>query len=401
LLFSSGDAKIQIGMSYIRRLIPLDEVLRSKSVFLLGPRRTGKSALLRNQLKFDQTFDLLKSDTFQSLSFRPASLRETLRPQDRVVVIDEIQKLPSLMDEVHSLIEERGIRFVLTGSSARKLKRSHTSLMAGRARRLTLHPFCYPEVSAQFDLNKVLHTGGLPPIFLAPDADSAWSELKDYVGDYLREEILAEALVRKIEAFSRFLPVAARMNGELLNFEAVASDAQVPARTIREYFSVLEDTLIGRAIEPMRFKGARSRKAIATSKFYFFDCGVVNALLGRSTLSPQTPEYGSLFETWVYLEILAYLDYRKSSEAEQVQFWRNPGGEEVDFVIRREIGIEVKSTHTITERHLKGLDALHSIQPLKLKWIVCQEAREKKIGGVGVLPWRAFVEKLWAGELGF
>jgi len=233
-------------------------------------------------------------------------LRESITSKHRLVVIDEIQKLPLLMDEVHSLIEERGTRFILTGSSARKLRRSHTSLMAGRATRLLLHPFTAQELGEKFDLDQRLQFGGLPPVTLQDGPDDAWRELNDYTGDYLKEEILAEALVRKIDAFSRFLQVAATANGEILNFESVASDAQVPARTIREYFALLEDTLIGSTLEPIQWKGSKARKCTATAKFYFFDCGVLNALLKRKHLRSDSPEFGNLFETWIYQELRTY-----------------------------------------------------------------------------------------------
>ena len=386
-------------MSQVKRIIPIEETLRKKSILLLGPRRTGKSYLLRNQLKPNQTFDLLKSDVFQSLSYRPASLRESLSPDDQLVVIDEIQKLPQLMDEVHSLIEEKGVRFILTGSSARKLKRTHTSLLGGRARKMTLHPFCFPEIEKTFSLEKVLHSGSLPPVHLASSAADAWLELRDYTGIYLREEVLAEALVRKIGAFSRFLPVAARMNAELLNFTAIGNDAQVPTRTVHEYFAILEDTLIGNTLEPHRFKGTKSRKSIASGKFYFFDCGVLNALLGRKSLGKETPEYGNLFETWVFLEIKAFLDYFKTGEDIEFRFWRSPQGEEVDFLLDREIAIEVKSSRSVNERHCKGLAVLSELMPLKRKIIVCQESKRRTLNGVEILPWRAFIDELWAGKI--
>ena len=386
-------------MTYIPRLIPIEETLKSKSVLLLGPRRTGKSAFLRNQLRADRSYDLLKSDVFRELSFRPSLIRERLGDKDRLVVIDEIQKLPQLMDEVHALIEDKGVRFVLTGSSARKLRRTHTSLMAGRARRLELHPLCFAEVPCQYELERVLQLGALPHVFLNRDNGEAWAELMDYSGDYLREEILAEAIVRKIDAFSRFLPTAALSNGELLNFEAIANDAQVPARTIREYYSVLEDTLIGRQLAPKRFKGAKSWKAIATGKFYFFDCGVLNALTGRKHVPADSPEFGNLFETWVFNELMAYSHYCHPRDELKVSFWRSPTGDEVDFLVNDEIAIEVKSSRNISEKHAKGLTTLDRLMKLKKQVIVCREKEPRRVGSVQIIPWRQFAEALWSGEL--
>jgi predicted AAA+ superfamily ATPase len=386
-------------MMYIQRLIPLQQTLKTKSVLLLGPRRTGKSALLKHQLKADVQIDLLQADDFQALSFRPSSLGERIRSSDKLVVIDEIQKLPLLLDEVHSLIERKGIRFVLTGSSARKLRREHTSLMAGRARRLYLHPFCYPEIQNNFSLERALSLGTLPPVHTQEDEKEAWLELKDYSGDYLRDEILAEAIVRKVDSFSRFLHVAARMNGELLNFEAIGSDAQVPGRTVREYFSVLQDTLVGRQLEPHRFKNKKSRKSIATGKFYFFDCGVLNALLGRKQISADSPEFGNLFETWIFLELQAYQHYQGPGEDCLIEFWRDPAGNEVDFLLNEEIAIEVKATRSVQPRHLDGLRKLSALTKLKRKIVVSRDPVPRFVEDIEILPWKQFVEILWAGEL--
>jgi uncharacterized protein len=386
-------------MLFLKRNIQLSETLKKKSVLLLGPRRSGKSALVRNQIKPDLVIDLLKADQFQKYSFRPSLLRENLKKTDRLVVIDEVQKLPALLDEVHAMIEETPVRFVLTGSSARKLKRTHTALLAGRTRRLNLHPFSYSEVADRFKLKQYLQRGGLPPVFLAESDKDAWAELADYTGDYLREEIQAEAIVRRIEAFSRFLPIAARMNGQLLRYEAVASDAQVPARTVREYFNVLEDTLVGQTLQPLRLKGSNARKATATGKFYFFDCGVVNALVGRRDLANDSNATGELFETWIYSELRAYSDYTKERDATELLFWRSPNQQEVDFLINREVAIEVKLSQSIGAKHLSGLHALAELIPIKHKIVVCNEPTARIVDDIEILPWRIFVERLWSGQI--
>ncbi len=386
---------------YFKRIISIQKTLANKSVLLLGARRTGKSSLIRHELKADRVIDLLKADQFQALAYRPSSLRESLLPRQNLIVVDEVQKLPSLLDEIHAMIEENPkLRFVLTGSSARKLKRTHTALLAGRTRRMNLSPFVFPEIGEKhFNLERYLFRGGLPAAYLAKTDDEARDELRDYAGDYIKEEILAEAIIRKIEAFSRFLPTAALTNGELLNFEAVASDSQVPSRTVREYYAVLEDTLIGRALEPLRFKGAQSRKSIATSKFYFFDTGALNALVGRNSLPEDSPEFGNLFETWVHNELRAYAEYCKPRDSTEIRFWRSPTGQEVDFVINREIGIEVKSTRKVIKKHTEGLLALDSFHQLKSRIVVSREATPKRIEGIEILPWRIFIQRLWAHEL--
>ncbi len=246
---------------------------------------------------------MLEADTFRKLSFSPESIRKSIKPDTKLIVIDEIQKLPSLMDEVHLMIEDYKIKFLLTGSSARKLHKSYTSLMAGRATRLFMHPFNSQELE-KYNLNSVLLHGSIPAIY---QSEAPYQELSDYVGLYLKEEILAEALVRKIENFSRFLGFAATTNGQILNFEQLSQDAQVPARTIREYYQLLEDTLFGTTIYPI--KSTKKRKSSAKGKFYFFDLGVVSALLRRQKLNPKTPEYGSAFEHFILLEIICYKDY--------------------------------------------------------------------------------------------
>lgn len=377
---------------YIKRAIPISDLLQKKSVLLLGPRRTGKSSYIKNELNPDRTYNLLDSNTFRNLAQRPALMREQLQPNDQLIVIDEIEKLPNLMDEVHLMIEEYGVRFLLTGSSARKLKRSHTSLMAGRARRHHLYPLTAHELGSQFDLHRALTFGTLPPVYLS---DDPWDELKSYAGDYLKEEIMAEALSRNIESFARFLQTSAVSNGEVLNFEKIGADAQVPARTIREYYAVLEDTLIGSSLHPLQLQ--KRRKSISKSKFYFFDIGVLNSLLERKTVSPKTSEFGNLFETWVFLELKAYMEYQKQDET--ISFWRTQSGQEVDFVIGGKVGIEVKSTSLVTERDLGGLLALDEEMTLKRKIIVSRDREFRKISDVEILPYSLFVQRLWEGAI--
>lgn len=317
-------------------------------------------------------------------------LREELRPTDELVCIDEIQKLPVLMDEVHDLIESCPTRFLLTGSSARKLRRSHTSLMAGRARTLQLHPLTKHECRDQFSPHERLRFGFLPPVLNSLEPEE---ELKDYTGDYLREEIQAEALARNLTAFSRFLSVAAHSNGNLVNFESVASDAQVPSRTIREYFHLLEDTLMANLLPPIRT--SLRRKSTSRRKFYFFDVGVANALARRTDFSDQGPEFGAAFEHFIFMELKAYLSY--SRQDAELSFWRDPEGHEIDFMIGDSIGIEVKSSTLVTERHIKNFDAYPD--PLKRRIVVSRDPVPRRLGKVDVLPWDHFLNELREGEL--
>jgi predicted AAA+ superfamily ATPase len=381
---------------YVNRLFcPVAQTLKTKSVLLLGPRRTGKTQYIRNQLKPDRVYNLLLSGEFRRLAANPGLIREELRENDRLVVVDEIQKLPSLMDEIHDLIETAPTRFLLTGSSARKLRRTHTSLMAGRARVHHLWPFTSAELNAGagplFDLQKVLAFGSLPPVFLSA---SPALELEDYTGAYLKEEVQAEALVRKIENFSRFLRTAALTNAELVNFNEVARDAQVPPRTIIEHFNILEDTLLGSMLPPFRGAG---RKAYSMSKFYFFDIGVAHSLSGVSQVPKGTPAYGKALEHLIFLELKAYKSYGNKSEP--LQFWRTYDGAEVDFVIGDSIGLEVKASEMAHAGHLRGLRALSEQHGLKKKILVSQDLRRRTLDGVEIIPAAEFLAMLWAGEI--
>lgn len=379
-------------MSYIKRELDIKAEIKSKSVLLLGPRRTGKSQLVSHELKPDFSYDLLEADTFRELSANPEKVRQRITGQTKLVVIDEIQKLPVLMDEVHSLIEKSKTRFLLTGSSARKLRRNYTSLMAGRARVRNLFPFVSNELKDKFDLNKIINVGSLPPIYLS---DDPWEELKDYVGLYLKEEILSEAMVRKIENFSRFIEFAALANGQILNFESLGSDAQIPARTIREYYSILTDTMMGYMVDPIA--STKSRKSIATSKFYFFDVGVVNVLTGRKTLPQKTKEYGDALEHFIYLELQAYKSYKRKDDI--IGFWNSPREGEIDFVINNEIAIEVKATTNVGKNHLLGFSKFEKHGKTKRNILICQEKYPRKINGIEVLPVMLFLQQLWSGDI--
>lgn len=374
---------------YQRRALDLARLAERKSLFLFGPRQTGKTALVKHALPGAKVYDLLDGDVFLTLSRRPAQLAEELVPEDRLVVLDEIQKLPALLDEVHRLIERRGIRFVLTGSSARKLRRGGVNLLGGRAPSRTLHPFIYRELADRFVLTRALDRGLIPSIYFS---ESPREDLRAYVGTYLKEEIAAEALTRNIPAFSRFLEVAALCHGTMLNYSQVASDAQVPLSTVREYFHILEDTLVARALPA--WTKTRTRKAIGTAKHYFFDSGVARHLQHRSGLSARSPEFGEAFESYVFHELCTYLDY---TEAMPLAYWRSTSNFEVDFILADTTAIEVKAKDPVGERDLRGLRALKEEALLKHYVVVSLEARPRTIDGIRILPWKHFLEKLWDG----
>jgi len=360
---------------------------------LLGPRQTGKTWLLKNSYPQAAYHNLLHADTFLRLSTRPQSLREELRSGTvtEPVIIDEIQKLPILLDEVQAMIDEYGIRFILTGSSARKLKRGGVNLLGGRARVRKMHPLTSKEMGS-LNLNQVLSYGSQPPIFLS---DDPWDDLRAYCGTYLQQEIADEGISRRIDAFARFLRVAAIMSGELLNFEALASDAAVPARTVREYYSILQDTLVGELVEP--WKRGSKRKAVSSGRFWFFDIGVRNALAGERGIAEGSERWGRNLEQFIYTELRAFLDYAKDDRS--LTFWRTRDGNEVDFVLGDDTAIEVKATSNPSERHLAGLFSISDEGSFRRRVLVCTASHASLIRGVEIMPVETFLDALWMGTV--
>ncbi len=376
---------------YVARKLDIASVLRKKSCFLFGPRQCGKTSLVRETLPDAHVFDLLSGNTFTRLARNPNYLDETCR-DDRPVVIDEIQKMPSLLDEVHRLIEEKGIRFLLTGSSARKLRKGGVNLLGGRARVRNLHPFSAAELGDSFDLDCALNHGLVPGIW---DSDDPQEDLSGYVSLYLEQEIMQEGATRNLPAFSRFLEVAALSSGEQINYQTLASDAQVARSTVQEYFKILKDTLLAREV-PVWRKG-RSRKTVETAKFYLFDTGVTRCLQGRREFTPGTAEYGHAFESWILHELASYADtFRRDAE---IAYWRTRTNLEVDFVVNGEVAIETKTTRNATRDDLKGLRAIGDEGLFRHRILVSGEPRLREVDGIVILPWREFVNRLWAGDL--
>ncbi len=373
----------------IPRTLDLLPLLKKKSIFLFGPRQVGKTWLIKHALPRCRTYDLLDSRTYLKLNRSPERLEQELRPEDRIVVLDEIQKVPHLLDEVHRLIESRGIHFLLTGSSARKLRRGGVNLLGGRARTRTLHPFTYRELGERFDLIRALDLGLLPAIYLS---DEPREDLQAYAGTYLQQEVAAEGLTRNIPAFSRFLEVAALCNGQMLNFAKIANDAQVARTTVQEYFSILQDTLL--AYELPAWGKTRKRKATTTSKFFFFDVGVARFLQGRRYLEEVSPEFGEAMENYIFHELRTFIDYRGWGS---LAYWRSKSGFEVDFILDDAVAIEVKGTRSVSRRDLRGLHALREERNLKRYLLVCREETPLTVDGIEVLPWNLFLQQLWDG----
>lgn len=376
---------------YLHRYLDLNHLLSMKSFFLLGPRATGKTSLIKHQLSEPLLrIDLLRSDMFLRLSNNPWELEDIInskKPAHELVVIDEVQKIPILLNEVHRLIEEKNIKFLLTGSSARKLKKENINLLGGRAWEADLFPLTMNEIP-DFSLNRYLQYGGLPTVYLS---NYPYEELVAYVDTYLKEEIQAEALVRKIQSFSKFLQISALTNGKVLNFNSLSSDSGIPASTIREYYQILQDTLIG-FIVPSWTKTLK-RKAMSTAKFYFFDIGVTHLLAGIKNIEPQSDLYGQAFEHFIAMELRAYISYKRKHLP--LSYWCSTQGHEVDFVIGDDIAIEVKTTQTIGSKHLKGLAVLKEEKICKRYFLVSMDKINKTTDDIEMVYWEDFLNNLW------
>ena len=372
----------------IPRRLDMRDLVDRRSCFLFGPRQTGKSTLIRQQFEGVPVYNLLDRELFLRLSRNPALIRQALDGETSVVVIDEIQKMPELLNEVQLMIEERGVRFLMTGSSARTLRRKGVNLLGGRARSRTLHPFVRAELGSRFDLDRALEFGLLPPVYFS---DAPREDLAAYAGDYLREEIAAEAIVRNVGAFSRFLEVAALAHGEMINFTNMASDAQVPVSTVREYYEILKDTLLAHQVPA--FTETSRRKAIQTAKYYLFDIGVARYLQGRRGLAPGTAEYGNALESFIFQEIKAFCDYRR---LDTPRYWRSRSKFEVDFVFG-DVAVEVKAKRVVGARDLRGIRALREEGLFERYVVVAMETVAREVDGIRILPWAVFLDELWSG----
>ena len=371
-----------------------------QSAFLWGPRKTGKSTLLRQRFPGAVHFDLLDTRLLVEFTRAPWTLADRVRAADRAalanpIIIDEVQKVPALLDEVHRLIEGEGLGFVLCGSSARKLKRGRANLLGGRAWRFGLHPLTWPEVPG-FDLLRALNRGLVPQHY---DSSQYRRTLAGYVDDYLKEEVFDEGLTRNTAAFSRFFDALSFSHGELLNYSNIARDCGVDSKTVREYFQILEDTLLGTWIEP--FSRRRSREVITRApKFYLFDVGVAGYLIGRRIERPAGPQFGRALEHLVLMELLAYRSYRELDF--QLRFWRTKSGLECDFVLGRDgaIAIEVKGSTRIRPSDLRGVRAYADEHRPRHTIVVCNE-RDARLtnDGIWILPWEQFFQRLWSDAI--
>lgn len=374
---------------YLRRL-DLKKLVKNRSCFLFGPRSVGKSSLIRSELPNATYIDLLNDDVFDELARRPTAISEKIGTSKKLVVIDEVQKLPKILDEVHRLIESTDLKFLLTGSSARKLRKDGANMLGGRAGEARLFPLSWAEIP-DFNLLRYLNFGGIPRIYLSKEPQI---DLKNYVRTYVSEEIRREAAVRNVERFVRFLEVMALGNAQELNFAALASDSGVPVRTIENHIEVLKDTLMG--FELPAFRSKMSRKAVTRSKFFMFDIGVANHLSERLPLAEGNSDLGPAFEQFIIQEVRTYLSYHGRDD--KTYFWRERDTE-VDLIVGKELAIEIKFSKTLKDEHFRGLDTFTKDHPRFKKLIVGRFASRGTRSSTDYLPWKIFLEDLWSGKI--
>ena len=373
-----------------KRILDLTNLLKKKSFFLFGPRGTGKTTLIQHTLPDATIIDLLEIQTYREYLKNPSIISEQkLKP---IVVIDEVQKLPEILDEVHRLIEAEKLTFLLTGSSARKLKRGGANLLAGRAWWAEMFPLTSNEIP-DFDLITYLNRGGLPSVY--PSNDYV-EELRAYTALYLKEEIQNEALTRKVAQFSEFLDLTALTSGQEISYQSLAGDCGVSPNSIKNYIQVLEDTLV--AFQLKAFTKTLKRKAISRSKLYLFDIGITNSLANRGELMEGSELFGNAFEHFILLEVMAYLSYMRKNT--KMYYWRSTSRFEVDLILDTQWAIEIKGTTSIQDKHLKGIRALKEEGNIQNFAVVsCDRYERRTQDNIIIIPWKLFLENLWSGKI--
>jgi predicted AAA+ superfamily ATPase len=369
-----------------------------QSAFLWGPRKTGKTTYLKEAFPESLFFDFLRTDIVLDFTKRPSLLREQILAKGpeilrAPIILDEVQKVPAVLDEVHGLIESHGLRFILCGSSARKLKRGKANLLGGRAWRFEMFPLASVELK-DLDLLRALNRGMIPSHYFQEDYQKS---LAGYIQDYLKEEVFAEGLARNIPGFARFFDAMGYSHGELLNFANIGRDAGIDAKTVREYFQILVDTLLGHMVEP--YKKRTSRGILTrTAKFFLFDVGVAGAVAKRHIPEEKGEAFGRAFEHFIFMELAAHSSYRELHYP--IRYWRTKSGHEVDFVLGDgEIALEVKGASRVDQKELRSLAVFVEEYSPKAAILVSNEKSERLVGKIRVMPWRAFLSELWAGGI--
>ena len=371
------------------------ETSENNAFFLWGARKTGKTTYLKNKFEDALYLDLLKTNVAQKYELKPDLLREEIAANKPVlVIIDEIQKVPQLLDEIHWCIENTSSKFILCGSSARKLIRMKANLLGGRAWRYEMFPLTTSEIGTDFDLLRAMNHGLIPQHYFSNHPSRF---LESYVLDYLSHEIKAEAMVRNVPAFHRFLEIAAISNSEIINFSSIARDCGVSSVTVKDYFQILQDTLLGFMLNP--FTKKMKRTPIEKSKFYFFDMGITRALRRMLTIQEGSVEFGHFFEHFILMEIRAFLSY--FNHYKNIYFWRTNCGKEVDLIIgEAEWAIEIKTSKQKSMKDFKGLLAFGEEFPnAKLMAITFDDSKRIIDHKIEVFPWQEFLKQLWNGKV--
>jgi predicted AAA+ superfamily ATPase len=388
------------------RTLPIESIVAKRSIFLFGPRQTGKSTLLRKAFPNALYLDLLSKDVENLITRTPEKIEQIARAERKnQIIIDEVQKAPSILNEVHRLIEmNKNTRFILTGSSTRKIHQAGTNMLGGRAKILDLFPITYQEFIQSGDTRPPLQTliqwGGLPSVLNSSEPHEL---LEDYVRSYIYGEIKSETHVRSLDNYARFLDSVALMNTEQMNFSEIASDAQLPVQTVKNYFQILEDTLLGKFLPS--YRRTQKRKAVATSKFYLFDIGIAHAILTRWEIKKGTPEYGKALEHLIWRELTSYMGYNGNQF--DLFYWRtSTQKEEVDFIVQKRgtqtpiCAIEVKAKSHIAEKDLKGLQAFSEEFPTIKKIVVSLEMNKRVDSNENeIWPVLEFLEALWKNRI--
>ncbi len=384
-------------MKLYPRILNIDLPPR-QSAFLWGPRKTGKSTYLKMRFPKSLVYDFLDTDLFLEIAKRPSILREKILAKNDAIkknpiILDEVQKVPQLLDEVHWLIENKGLRFILCGSSARKLKRGKANLLGGRAWRYEMFPFVTAELG-RLDLIKALNRGLIPSHYFQTGYKKS---LRAYTRDYLKEEVFDEGLTRNIPAFSRFFDAMGFSHGELTNFSNIARECGVDSKTVKEYYQILCDTLLGSFVRP--YKKRQNRQVISRSaKFYLFDVGVAGAIIKRHISEQRGDAFGRAFEHFIYMELVAYNSYYEIDY--EINFWRTKSGLEVDFVLGGgDVAVEVKSSRSVTNRHLRPISTFMDLYSPRKAIVVCNEKETRLVGKIQIMPWRVFLQDLWNGKI--
>lgn len=384
-------------MKYIRRVLDLKEMLEESSLFLFGPRMSGKTSYIEHELEKESILSIsfLDGDTLDAFRRNPVILRSMLKgKKEGFAIIDEVQLFPEVLLDVQHIITHSNIKFLLTGSSARKIKKSGSNLLGGRAGIVSMHPFVWEEIKDKDpSLDDIIETGMLPQIF---NSKISQMQLRNYIAGYMEHEIAVEGQRRNLGAFSNFLSMAAAENTELMNFSNISRDIGMSSDTIKEWYQILVDTFLGFYLRPYR-KGTK-RIPINTAKFYFFDVAIARTAARMPVPSNTMTEYGKLFESYIFQELKAYIDYK--TEDDELYFWRTREGYEVDFIIDGKAAIEVKTTRNISNKDLKGLRAFKEENAVKEYIIICNELFERTTDdGIRIIPWKIFLDRLWDGYI--